>query len=145
MMEAEPRKVGGEARVGNGHAEVGPQREAEPAADRRALHCGDHRRARGEQAHRLVVEVVPDRAEADVAREVCARAEVLAVRREYGGARSVGVGNHFLVFGHDGIPRVRCKDRNSMLLRLPGQLRPHLALHRWGQQTLVAILHSLAQ
>ena len=47
-------EVAAEAGLGRRDAEVGCEREPEPAADGRALHRGDDRLAVGEEAHRLV-------------------------------------------------------------------------------------------
>ena len=56
-MEAEPREVGREARLRAGDAQVRHQRQAEPAADRRAVDGADDRLGGAEEAHRLDVEV----------------------------------------------------------------------------------------
>ena len=50
LVEAEPGEVAAEAGLGRGDAEVGREREAEPAADGRALHRGDDRLAVREDA-----------------------------------------------------------------------------------------------
>ena len=83
-----------EARLGAGDAEIGHQREAEPAADRRAVNRADNRLLRAEQAHGLDVEVA-DRARVRLAlhlaigiqvaaiAEIGAGAEGLALRREH--------------------------------------------------------------
>src|SRR5687768_12933218 len=60
-MEAEDGEVRAEARFGAGDAEIGYQREPEPAADGRAVDCADDRFFRAKEAHRLDVQV-PDRA-----------------------------------------------------------------------------------
>ena len=57
VMEAEPGEVGGEASLGGGHAEVGGEREPEPAADGGALHGGNDGRLRFEQSHGFLVEM----------------------------------------------------------------------------------------
>ena len=88
VVEAEPGEVRAEARLGAGDAEARHERQPEPAADGRALDCGDDRGARGEQAHGLVVEVPPRvvfvRARAPA--EVGARAEVTPLGGEHDGA-----------------------------------------------------------
>ena len=94
-MEAEAVEVGAEARLAAGDAEVGGERQAEPAADGRALHRGDDGLLGPEDARRLLVQVLA----ALVARagrrpigEVGARAERLALRAEHhGAARGIAV------------------------------------------------------
>ena len=56
LVEAEAGEVAAEAGLGGGDAEVGRERETEPAAHRRALHRGDDRLAVGEDPGGLVVE-----------------------------------------------------------------------------------------
>ena len=56
-MEAEPVEIGAEPRFLAGHAEIGDKREAEPAADRCAMDCADHRLRGAEQADRFLVEM----------------------------------------------------------------------------------------
>ena len=52
VVEPEAGEVGGEAGLGGGDPEVGGHRQAEPAADRRALHGGDDRQRLREQPDR---------------------------------------------------------------------------------------------
>ena len=56
-MEAEPREVGGEARLRAGDAQIRHQRQAEAAADRRPVDGADDGLGGAEEAHGLDVEV----------------------------------------------------------------------------------------
>ncbi len=60
-VEAEPVEIGGKARLGRGHAEIGNQRQAQAAAHRRTLHRRDNGRFAAEQPHRLLVRWPPSR------------------------------------------------------------------------------------
>ena len=57
MVEAEAGEVGGEARLGGGHAEVGGKGEAEATTDGVTLHGRNDRRLGLEQAYGFLVEV----------------------------------------------------------------------------------------
>jgi DNA-binding transcriptional ArsR family regulator/MFS family permease len=86
LVEAEPREIRAEARLGRRDPEVRHQRQAEPPAHGRALHGGDHRRARLEEPHGLVVQMPsggPGRGPAVPPAEIRARAEVLALGAEH--------------------------------------------------------------
>ena len=87
-MEAEPREVGGEARLRCGDAEVRHQGEAQAAADRRALDRADAGLLRAEQAGRLLVKVFAalGRAGLRTVGEIGAGAERLALRAQHVGA-----------------------------------------------------------
>ena len=87
-MEAEPREVGGEAAFGAGDAEVGHHREAQPAADRRALDRAHARLLGAEQAGRLLVEMLAafGRAGLRPVGEIGAGAERLALGAQHVGA-----------------------------------------------------------
>src|SRR5262249_44572178 len=95
-MEAEPGEVGAEARLRAGDAEVGHQREPQPAADGRAVNGADDRLARAEETDRLHVEMSGrlDRlarppafgVEGAAVAEIGACAERLALRRQHHGA-----------------------------------------------------------
>src|SRR5476649_2233600 len=57
-MEAEPREIGGKARLRAGDAEIRHHGKAEPAADRRAVHRGDNRLLGAEQPVALEIEML---------------------------------------------------------------------------------------
>ena len=84
LVEAEPGEVAAEAGLGRGDAEVGRQREPEPAAHGRTLHRGDDRLVVGEEACRLLVEA-RGAVEEVAAAQIGAGAEVLALRAEHHG------------------------------------------------------------
>src|SRR5207245_10470796 len=63
-MKAEPVEIGAEPRLAAGHPKIGNEGEAEPAADRRAMHSADDRLFRAEEADRLLVEMPPGAAAA---------------------------------------------------------------------------------
>ena len=83
LVEPELGEVAAEAGVGGGDPEVGREREAEPAADRRALHRGDDRLLRREEGDGLLVEVRGLVDEVRLRAEVGAGAEVLALRAQH--------------------------------------------------------------
>ena len=94
-VKAEPVEIGAEPRLLAGDAEIGDEREAEPAADRGAVDRADNRLLRAEQADRLLVEMPSGAAAAaflhragiHALREIGAGAETSGPRRR---ARSCG-------------------------------------------------------
>ena len=85
-MEAEPIEVGAEARLDAGDAKIGGERQAEPAADGRALHRRHERLAGAEDARGLLVEVLAalvPRARGRAVGEIRAGAEGLALRAQH--------------------------------------------------------------
>ena len=98
-MKAEPVEIGAEPRLLAGDAKIRHQGEAEPAADRRAMHRADDRLPGAEQADRLLVQVPPggaagplgDGAGIHPLREIGAGAERAALGGEHD-RPDVGVG-----------------------------------------------------
>src|SRR5260370_41175948 len=97
-MEAEFGKIGREARLGTGDAEIGRYRKSQPAADGRAVDGGDDRLLVAEDAHRLDIEVV-DR---QVGRRIGLRALFLLLPRRIA---EIGAGAERLALcGENGSP-----------------------------------------
>ena len=91
LVDAEPREVRDEPRFLAGDAEVGREREPEPAADRRPLDRRDHRLGAGEHPHRFDVEatrllIEPLLAPLLPGAEVGAGTKMAALRAQHDGA-----------------------------------------------------------